>query len=489
MEDLSKLTIKEAAEKLREGNVSSLDLTASILERIESRNKEINAFISVNKDAALKSAKKADEKIKNTPKEKRNELPILFGVPIAIKDNICVEGMKTTAGSKILKNFVAVEDATVIKKLREDGAVLLGKTNMDEFAMGSSTETSYFGPTKNPHDLSRVPGGSSGGSAAAVADNMCLAALGSDTGGSIRQPASFCGVVGMKPTYGLVSRYGLLAMGSSLDQIGPLAKNVLDSAILLDAVKGWDKKDATSLIQEPTRYEAVAKKGIKNFTIGLPKEYFVEGTDKEVIEAVKKAVVVLSKKGVKVKEVSLPCTKAALSVYYILMFAEASTNLARYDGIKYGYSTLNDKKVKTKTLLDVYLKTRGAGFGKEVKRRIMLGTYVLSKGYFDAYYLKAGRVRSLVKQDFDKAFSQVDVLITPVSPTTAFKLGEKIDDPLKMYLSDIFTVPINIAGVPALSMPCGKAGKLPIGLQIIGPQLGEGKVLRTAYTLEQELKS
>lgn len=488
MKELNKLTIKEAALGLRKKEFSSLALTEAVFSRIEERNKDINAFISVYEKEALEKAKEADEKIKKATKEELAELSLLFGIPIAIKDNICVKDTRTTAGSRILENFIAPYDATVIKKLKEAGVIIIGKTNLDEFAMGSSTETSYFGTTKNPRDPSRVPGGSSGGSAAAVADNMALSALGSDTGGSIRQPASFCGIVGLKPTYGKVSRYGLLAMGSSLDQIGPITKNVLDAAIVLDAIAGFDKKDATSLSGKFTEYETVVKKGVKDFVIGLPKEYFIEGAEKEVNGAVKKSVRILEKLGARVKEISLPHTEAALSVYYILMFAEVSTNLGRYDGIKYGYSAEKDKNIAPKNLLEVYMKTRGSAFGKEVKRRIMLGTYVLSKGYFDAYYLKASRVRTLVKEDFEKAFQEVDILITPTSPEVAFKIGEKTNDPLKMYLSDVFTVPINIGGVPALSMPCGFYGKLPIGLQIIGPQLGEEKIFRTAFSLEQELK-
>jgi aspartyl-tRNA(Asn)/glutamyl-tRNA(Gln) amidotransferase subunit A len=485
---LNELTIKEASQKLEKKEISSKELVQACLGNIDKR---INAFITVFGKYTEKGAEESDKRIK-----KGERLSILDGVPLAIKDNIVIKNTKTTAGSKILENFVASYDATVISKLKRAGAIFLGKTNMDEFAMGSSTETSYFGPTLNPCDKKKVPGGSSGGSAAAVADNECIAALGSDTGGSIRQPASFCGVVGLKPTYGQVSRYGLLAMGSSLDQIGSLTKNVEDAAILLNFIAGSDRFDSTAVERKIPDYTKNLDQKVKGLKIGIPKEYFKQGIDSEVRGKIESATNQFSKMGAKIKSVNLSHTRYALACYYIIMPAEASTNLARYDGIKYGYSVTKNfhptagqpqvEKLKTKNLLDVYLKSRACGFGNEVKRRIMLGTYTLSAGYYEAYYLQAQKVRALVKKDFDKVFQNVDVLVGPTSPTTAFKLGEKLDDPLTMYLSDIFTVPINIAGLPAISIPCGQdKNNLPIGLQIIGPAWSEEKILNVAYQLEQ----
>ena len=474
--NLYQLTVVQAIEKLRNKEISSQELVKAVLKRIEKIEKKISAFISVNSDLAVKQAEEADKKISQGKK-----LPPLTGIPIAVKDNILTEGLKTTAGSKILENYLAPYDATVIKKLKEAGAILIGKANLDEFAMGSSTENSAFKKTKNPWDLTRVPGGSSGGPAAAVAADECLAALGSDTGGSIRQPASFCGVVGLKPTYGRVSRYGLIAMASSLDQISPVAKTVADSALLLNIISGKDFLDSTSLKKEVPDYTRALAEKIKGMRIGIPDEYFSKGIDKEVEQVVKKAILKLEELGAKIDRVSLPMTEYALAAYYIIMPAEVSANLARYDGIKYGYSNQS----KESNLLDVYLKSRGQGFGDEVRRRIMLGTYVLSAGYYEAYYLKAQKVRTKILEDFKKAFKKFDLLVAPVSPTVAFKIGEKIDDPLKMYLSDVYTVPINLAGLPAISLPCGFVKGLPVGLQIIGPHFSEGQILRAAYTYEQ----
>ncbi|TSC95577.1 MAG: aspartyl-tRNA(Asn)/glutamyl-tRNA (Gln) amidotransferase subunit A [Parcubacteria group bacterium Athens1014_10] len=472
---LNKLTIKQAHQGLIDKKFSSLELTEDCLSEIKKRNKKINAFISIDSDLALEKAKEADKKIGQGV-----EIGVLEGIPLAIKDNILIEGIKTTAGSKILENYIAPYDATVIKKLKNAGAIFLGKTNMDEFAMGSSTENSYFGPTKNPRDLERVPGGSSGGSAAAVAANFCLGALGSDTGGSIRQPASFCGIVGFKPTYGCVSRYGLMAMASSLDQIGPLTKNVEDAEILFHEIKGRDGKDSTS-IELNSKLEIKNKFKVQGIKIGIPKEYFIKGMDKEVEETLKKAIKKFENLGAKIEKVSLPHTDYALACYYIIMPSEVSSNLARYDGIKYGYSA----KEKIKDLLDVYLRSREKGFGDEARRRIMLGTYSLSSGYYEAYYLQAQKIRALIKKDFVQVFNKVDCLIAPTSPTIAFKIGEKIDDPLKMYLSDIFTISANLAGLPAISLPCGLVNNLPAGLQIIGNQFEDEKVLAIADIYER----
>ncbi len=466
---LNELTIKEAHSGLKKKRFSSVELTEACLNRIRNRNQEINSFITVTEESALNQAKRADNKIRNG-----EHINILEGIPVAVKDAILLDGVKCTAASKILENYVAPYDATAIKKLRKAGAVFVGKTNLDEFTMGSSGENSAFGPTKNPHDLERVPGGSSSGSAAAVADHQCIYALGTDTGGSIRQPASLCGITGLKPTYGRVSRYGLMAHASSLDQIGPITKNSEDARLVFDAIKGKDGFDATSMDSDKEE----SKVDVKDLKIGVPKEYFIKGIDPEVEKVIRKAIDKYEEMGAKITEVSLPHTEYAISAYYILDPAEISANLSRYDGIKYGLSE------KGKDLLEGYLKTKQLGFGDEPTRRIMTGTYVLSAGYYDAYYLKAQKVRRLVKQDFDKAFEKVDVLMTPTSPTTAFKIGEKADDPVAMYLADVFTIPAALAGICGVSVPVGEIDKLPVGLQILGNQFDDGKILKVGKLYE-----
>jgi len=475
--ELNELTIKQASAGLKKKDFSCLELAKACFERIDQVEDKIKSFITLTKEAALKKAKELDKAGDFTNP--------LTGIPAGIKDIFCTQGVKTTVGSKILENYVPPYTATAIKKIEADGLVMLGKTNMDEFACGSSTETSYFGPTKNPWDTKRVPGGSSGGSAAAVSADECIYALGTDTGGSIRQPASLCGIVGLKPTYGRVSRYGVIAMASSLDQVGPMTKTVEDAAIVLSNIAGADKYDSTTTSQKVPDYAAELKKDIKGLKVGIPKEYFTEGIEPEVEKTVRAAIKKIADLGAEIIEVSLPHSPYALAVYYIIMPSELSANLARYDGVKYGFSA------KAKTLLENYLQTRAQGFGAEIRRRIMLGTYSLSAGYYDAYYLQAQKVRTLVKADFTKAFEKVDCLVTPTSPTIAFKLGEKTDNPLTMYLSDIFTVSVNIAGVPAISLPCGFAKpkdenkELPVGLQIIGKQFDEQSILNLAYNYEQ----
>lgn len=476
--ELTSLTIKKIHEGLLKKEFSALELTKAYLEKVKKEDVKIHSFLSVCEDTAVSQAKEIDEMI-----FVGREIPLLAGVPVAAKDNILVEDLGCSAGSRILKNYIAPYDATCIKRLREQGVIILGKTNLDEFAMGSSTENSAFGPTRNPRDLTRVPGGSSGGSAAAVAANLCLFALGSDTGGSIRQPASFCGVVGLKPSYGAVSRYGLIAFASSLDQIGPITRTVQDCKIVFNVIKGKDVLDSTSV--EAQSQKSSVNQPVKGLVIGIPKEYFVEGTDPEVIRLIKRAIDKYEEKGAKIEQISLPHTEYALPCYYIIAPSEASANLARYDGIKYGYS--KGSKSKSHSLLDVYLQSRGQGFGEEVRRRIMLGTYALSSGYYEAYYLRAQKVRTLIKKDFDKAFKKVDVIFSPVSPTPAFKLGERTRDPLKMYLSDIFTASVNLAGLPAISIPCGTIKKgLPVGLQIIGKPFEEEKIMNIAEVFEKE---
>ena len=474
--ELTELTVTQVHQGLLKKEFSAVDLTQAFLFQIKKKDKQIFSFVNLERESALSRAKAVDDLI-----TQGKTLPLLAGAPVAVKDNILTEGLKCTAGSKFLENYIAPYDATVIKKLKAEDCVILGKTNLDEFAMGSSTENSAFGVTHNPNDLERVPGGSSGGSAAAVAADMCVYALGSDTGGSIRQPACFCGVVGLKPTYGTVSRNGLIAFASSLDQIGPLAKTVEDAKIIFDVISGKDEMDSTSVEKE----NEVQASGIKlqDLKVGIPKEYFAKGINPEVDKVIKEAIKKYEQHGVKLEEISLPHTEYTLPAYYIISSSEASANLARYDGIKYGYSIIKDKKQKVDDLLDVYLKSREKGFGPEVRRRIMLGTYALSSGYHQAYYLQAQKVRVLIKQDFKKAFEKVDVIFTPTSPFTAFKIGEKIEDPLAMYLSDIYTVSANLAGLPAISIPCGKINNLPVGLQIIGKWFEEENIFTAGKAL------
>jgi len=469
--ELTAFTIKQAHQGLKNKEFSSVELTRAYLDQIKKTDKDLNAFLSVFEDSAISEAELADERIKS------GEFAELTGIPCAVKDAILVKDKKCTAGSKILENYIAPYDATVIKKLKEQGGVILGKTNLDEFAMGGSGENSAFGATKNPYDKTRVAGGSSSGSAVVVASNEACYALGSDTGGSIRLPSSFCGDVGLKPTYGSVSRYGLIAFGSSLDQIGPIAKTVEDAKIIFNAISEKDEKDATSA---DYKFEDSAT-NLKGLKIGVPKEYFVKGIDKEVEKIIRNAIKKAEEQGAKIVEISLPSVEFALACYYIIATSEASANLSRFDGIKYGLS------VDGKDLLDVYLKSKSKGFGDEVKRRIMIGTYALSSGYYDAYYKKALEVRQFIKQDFSKAFEKVDLIFSPVSPTPAFKLGDKTEDPLSMYLMDIYTVSLNLAGLPGLSLPAGKIGNLPVGLQIIGNHFEENKILGVAEQLEKML--
>jgi len=473
---LHELTIHQAHQLLQTGEISSVELTQACLERIRAVDDRVRAYLTVTDELALAQAQTADQR------RGQGEDTSLLGIPLAIKDVICMGGAPTTCGSRILEHFVPPYDATVIGRLRTAGAVILGKTNMDEFAMGSSTENSAFGPTHNPWDLARVPGGSSGGSAAAVAADECLGSLGSDTGGSIRQPASFCGVVGIKASYGRISRYGLVAFASSLDQIGPLGKDVHDCAILLQAIAGYDEHESTSMPLEVPDYAQVLEgaEGLAGMRIGVPQEYFIEGMQPQVEEAVREAIEMLDQLGAEVVEVSLPHTEYALPVYYLIAPAEASANLARYDGVRYGF-----RHPEAEDLWDAYRRSRQHGLGAEVKRRIMLGTYALSAGYYDAYYLKAQQVRSLIKQDFDRAFERVDAIAAPVSPTVAFRIGEKVDDPLQMYLSDVFTLSVNLAGICGASVPCGFADGLPVGLHLMGAAFHEATVLRVAYAYEQ----
>ena len=477
---LCQLTIHEARERLGAGDFSALELTEAVLERILAVDNDVKAYITLTPEQALAQARDADLR-----RAAGEDTPLL-GIPLAIKDVLCTEGTPTTCGSRILEDFVPPYDGTAVARLRAAGAVILGKTNTDEFAMGSSTENSAFFTTRNPWDLDRVPGGSSGGSAAAVAADECLGALGTDTGGSVRQPASLCGVVGLKPTYGRVSRYGLVAFASSLDQIGVLSKDVTDAALLLGVIAGHDPRDSTSMDVPVPDYVSALDNGfgretdLRGVRVGVPKEYFVEGMQPDVDEAVRTAVDVLTGLGAEVREVGLPHTDYALPVYYLIAPAEASANLARYDGVRYGLRVSDDG------LLEMYKTTRGHGFGSEVKRRIMLGTYALSAGYYDHYYLKAQKVRTLIKADFDAAFEEVNIIVAPTAPSTAFPIGEKIADPLQMYLSDIFTLSMNLAGICGLSLPCGfDADGLPIGLQIMGPAFGEEQVLRVAHVYEQ----
>jgi len=470
------MSILEIHQKLINKEISAVELTKEYLNKIEDEDKQIHSFLTITPELALRQAREAQERI-----DKEKDVPLLCGVPCAVKDNILVEGIRCTAGSRILENYIAPYSATVIERLKKLGVVILGKTNMDEFAMGSSTENSAYGVTKNPIDKTRVPGGSSGGSAAAVASDFCQFALGSDTGGSIRQPASFCGLVGLKPTYGAVSRYGLIAMASSLDQIGPITKTVEDARIVFEAIKGKDPLDSTSVESEVQG----SKFEIKNLKIGVPDEYFIKGMEKGVEEAIEKAISKLKQLGVKIRKISLPHTEYSLATYYLIMASEASANLARYDGIRYGNSAISNSQPSTHDPFEIYSKTRGKYFGKEVKRRIILGTFALSAGYYDQFYSKAQKARGLIKKDFDQAFKEVDLILTPTTPTVAFKIGEKINDPVKMYLSDIFTVSANLTGLPALSLPCGKIGRLPVGIQIIGRAFEEEKVFEFSKAFEQ----
>ena len=474
--NLHDLTLSEAAQKLKKKEVSSVELTEACLKRIEATDAKVEAYLTVTAEQALQTARQIDEQ-----RAQGKALSDLAGVPFSLKDIFLTKGIRTTCASKILHNFIPPYTATSAQKLFDQGIVLTGKVNMDEFAMGSSTETSHFKKTKNPWDLSRIPGGSSGGSAAAVAAGQCFATLGTDTGGSIRQPAALTGIVGIKPTYGRVSRYGVIAFASSLDQVGPMTKDVRDAAMVLTAISGYDPKDSTSVNVPVPDYTQALKKDLKGIKIGIPKEYFIAGTDQEINDAIQKAIQAYRELGAEIVEVSLPHTDYAVPTYYILAPAEASSNLARYDGVRFGYRSKNPED-----LLELYMTSRHEGFGAEVKRRIMLGTYVLSAGYYDAYYLKAQKVRTLIRRDFEEAFKKVDVLLTPTTPSAAFKLGEKTEDPIQMYLSDIFTINVNLAGLPGMSLPCGQtASGLPIGMQLIAGPFQEEKIFHAAYAYEQ----
>jgi len=472
--DAYRLTITQAQRLLRSRELSAVELTRACLDRIRTVEPRLNAFITVSEPEAEAQARDADRRLA------AGDAPALCGIPLAIKDIYATRGVRTTCASRILENFVPTYDATVIARLRGEGAVFVGKANLDEFAMGSSTENSAFGATLNPYGLERVAGGSSGGSAAAVAADECLGSLGTDTGGSIREPAAFCGVVGIKPTYSRVSRFGVIAYASSLDQVGPFAKSVRDAAILLRSLAGGDPADSTCSTRPVPDYESALTGDVKGLRIGVPKEFFVEGMQPEVEDAVRAALKHYESMGAATIEVSLPHTDYAIAAYYLIATAEASANLERYDGIRYG------PRVEADNLLDLYRKTRARGFGAEVKRRIMLGTFALSTGYYDAYYLKAQKVRTLIKRDFEQAFERCDLIVTPTAPTTAFKLGEKMSDPLQMYLSDIFTISVNLAGLPGMAMPCGYDREgLPIGMQLIGPAFGEETILRAGDTYER----
>jgi aspartyl-tRNA(Asn)/glutamyl-tRNA(Gln) amidotransferase subunit A len=471
---LYELTIHEALDAMRRGDFSAVELTQSLLKRIEQMDSQVKAYLTVTTDLAIARAAAADAR------RAAGDDALLLGIPMAIKDVLCTEGVRTTCGSRILENFTPPYTATAVRRLADAGMVMLGKTNTDEFAMGSSTENSGYFTTHNPWDLARVPGGSSGGSGAAVSAQEALAALGTDTGGSVRLPASYCGIVGLKPSYGRVSRYGLVAYGSSLDQVGVLAKDVRDAALILTVMAGHDEHDSTSMPAPAPDYRQALTGDVRGLRIGLPDEYFIEGVQPEVEAAVRRAIDRLSEMGAEIVRISLPNTDKALPVYYLVATAEASANLSRFDGVRYGFSA------GAGSILKNYRESRGQGFGAEVKRRIMLGTYALSAGYYDAYYLKAQQVRTLIKQDFEAAFEQVDVIASPVAPTTAFRIGEKADDPLAMYLSDVFTITLNLAGMCGISVPCGFDGAgLPIGLQLMGPHLGEETVLRAAHAYEQ----
>ena len=477
--EITELTVHELQEKIKNKELTIEEITNAYVNRINEKEKDVNVFITPLTEEAIENSKQIQDKINKG--ELNSELA---GIPIGIKDNICTKGIRTTCASKMLENFVAPYNATVMEKINDAGLINLGKLNMDEFAMGASTEYSALAKTRNPWNLNTVPGGSSGGSAAAVAANMVPWALGSDTGGSIRQPAAFCGVVGLKPTYGLVSRYGLVAFASSLDQIGPITKDVKDSAILLNLLVGNDEKDSTSVNRSKVDYVAVLKNDVKGLKIGVPKEFFAEGINSEVKESLQSAIEKYKELGAEIEEFSLDIAEYALATYYIIACAEASSNLGRFDGIRYGYRTKNYEN-----LSDIYVNSRTEGFGAEVKRRIILGTYVLSSGYYDAYYKKAQQVRTLVKNEFDKAFEKYDVILTPTSPTVAFEAGTRSNNPLEMYLADICTVSVNIAGLPGISIPCGVDSKgMPIGMQLIGNKYSEETILNAAYTYEQAVK-
>jgi aspartyl-tRNA(Asn)/glutamyl-tRNA(Gln) amidotransferase subunit A len=474
--DLLRLTIHRLHELLIKKEITSREVTEAFYRRIQELDRKIGAYLILTREEAFHQADQVDRKI-----GKGEKVADFAGVPLGLKDILCTRGIRTTCGSRILEDYIPFYDGTVIRKLKERDAVFLGKLNMDEFAMGSSTENSGFQITRNPWNPERIPGGSSGGSAAAVAAGECIAALGTDTGGSIRQPAACCGVVGLKPTYGRVSRFGLVAFASSLDQIGPITKDVEDCAIMMNAISGYDPHDSTSINIEVPDYKQFLVKDVKGIRIGIPDEYFIEGMDPEVEKAIRESIDLFKKWGAEVKRISLPHTEYAVAVYYIICTAEASSNLARYDGVKYG---LRSKGYRD--LMEMYTQSRARGFGQEVKRRIILGTYVLSAGYYEAYYRKASQVRTLMRRDFEEAFHKVDVILTPTAPTPAFKIGEKVEDPLQMYLSDIFTIPVNLAGIPAISIPCGfNREGLPIGLQIMGKHFDEGMLLKVAHTFEQ----
>ncbi len=477
--NITELTVHELQEKLKNKELTVTQIVDAYTENIEKRENDVQAFVTTLNGEAKKQAQEIQEKIDNG-----EELGEFAGIPIGIKDNMCTKGVKTTCSSRMLENFIAPYDATVVEKLKDENIINLGKLNMDEFAMGGSTEYSYFKKTRNPWNLNKVPGGSSGGSAAAVAAGMVPWALGSDTGGSIRQPSSFCGVVGLKPTYGLVSRYGLVAFASSLDQIGPITKDVKDSAMLLNLIAGHDKKDTTSEDREKIDYTKCLKNSVKGLKIGVPKEFFGEGINQEVKESLEKAMQIYKEMGAIVEEISLDVAQYSLATYYIIACAEASSNLGRFDGIRYGHRAKDFKNIR-----ELFVKSRSEGFGPEVKRRIILGTYVLSSGYYDAYYKKAQQVRTLVTNEFNKAFEKYDVILTPTSPTVAFDIGSKTTNPLEMYLSDICTVSVNIAGLPGISIPCGvDSAGMPIGMQLIGNKFCEETILNAAYTFEQKTK-
>jgi aspartyl-tRNA(Asn)/glutamyl-tRNA(Gln) amidotransferase subunit A len=474
--NIKNITIKETAALIKDKKISPVELTKAFLERIETVDKDLNTYITVLSDQALKTAESAENEIM-----KGNYLGPLHGVPIGLKDIFVMKDVAATCGSKMLENFISPYDATVTTRIKKSGAVILGKNNMDEFAMGSSNETSFFGPVRNPWNTGKVPGGSSGGSASATAAGLCTASLGTDTGGSIRQPAALCGVTGLKPTYGRVSRYGMIAFASSLDQAGPLTRSVEDAAIILNTISGRDKLDSTSVDVPVPDFTKNLNGDIKGMKIGIPKEYFVDGMDNDVERSVLKAIQDIKSLGAEIVEISLPHTKYAISTYYIIAPCEASSNLARYDGVRYGY-----RAPDADSLRDLFFRSRSEGFGEEVKRRIMLGTYALSSGYYDAYYLKSQKVRTLIREDFKKAWETVDVIVAPTTPETAFNINEKTDDPIKMYLSDVLTIPCNIAGIPGLSTPCGfSSDNLPIGLQILGKSFDEDSILRVAHAYEK----